>query len=184
MIFFLCSPLWNEENKSCLNEIKLCQVSGNPKSSICCKFHLSISKTGESPLLTICVFPITHPLFYWSPEKKPTLGRFCHFDCLEKSTRKMVLLIFYLLRTLKYQKMFFMPFYAPCSFDPSLLPKKLWLIFMGMKQKNSKWLTQKNWVFQFLQFSIFFSENFRDWWEGKIDGKGIDVAIWSSGCPT
>ena len=36
-----------------------------------------------------------------------------------------------------------------------------WLIFMGMKQKkflkkNPNWPTQKNWVFQNRQFSIFF----------------------------
>ena len=33
-----------------------------PKSCICWKFLLSISKTSESPLLSISVFPITHPL--------------------------------------------------------------------------------------------------------------------------
>ena len=49
------------------------------------------------------------------------------------------------------------------NFDPSLLTNKLWLIFMGMKQKKflkkkSKWPTQKNWVFQNCQFSIFFSK--------------------------
>ena len=30
------------------------------------------------------------------------------------------------------------------NFDPSLLTSKLWLVFMGMKQKKSKWPTQKN----------------------------------------
>ena len=56
------------------------------------------------------------------------------------------------------------------SFIPSLISKNLWLIFMGMKQKNfffekqnSKWPTQKNWVFQNHQFSIFFFKNFMDW---------------------
>ena len=41
----------------------------------------------------------------------------------------------------------------------------LWLIFIGKKQKklflknkNSKWPTQKKWVFQNRQFSIFFVE--------------------------
>ena len=41
--FLLWSPLWNEENKSCLNELKFCEVSEIPKSRICWKFHLSIS---------------------------------------------------------------------------------------------------------------------------------------------
>ena len=49
----------------------------------------------------------------------------------------------------------------------SILTHNLWIIYMGMKQKkkskkNSKWLTQKNWVFQLRQFSIFFCENFMD----------------------
>ena len=43
VFFFLWSPLWNEENKSCLNELKFCEVSEIPKSRICWKFHLSIS---------------------------------------------------------------------------------------------------------------------------------------------
>ena len=37
------SPLWNEENKSCLNDIKFCEVSGNPKTSKFWKLQLSIS---------------------------------------------------------------------------------------------------------------------------------------------
>ena len=53
---------WNDENKSCVHELKFCEVSENSKSSICWKFHLSISKTGESTLLCIFVFPIIHPL--------------------------------------------------------------------------------------------------------------------------
>ena len=47
------------------------------------------------------------------------------------------------------------------NFDPSILPYKFGLIFMGMKQKkffffrkkNSKWPTQINWDFQNRQFS-------------------------------
>ena len=40
------------------------------------------------------------------------------------------------------------------NFDPSLLLKKLWLTFMGMKKKKiSKWPTQKNWDFQNCKFS-------------------------------
>ena len=46
---FLWSPLWNEENKNCLNKLQLCDLSGNPKSSLCWKFHMSISKIGKSP---------------------------------------------------------------------------------------------------------------------------------------
>ena len=56
------------------------------------------------------------------------------------------------------------------NFEPSLLTNKLWLIFMGKKQKkyfffekkNSKWPTQKKCIFQNRQFSKFFCENFMD----------------------
>ena len=58
-----------------------------------------------------------------------------------------------------------------CPFDPSILPYKFGLIFMGMKRKriffprkkNSKWPTQKNWDFQNRQFSKKFRVNFTDW---------------------
>ena len=40
--FSLWSPLWNNENKSCLNELKFWEASENHKSSICWKFQLSI----------------------------------------------------------------------------------------------------------------------------------------------
>ena len=60
--FFLCSPYETKTIKSCLNELKFWEVSENPKSSICLRFHLSLSKTGESPFSGISVFPITHPL--------------------------------------------------------------------------------------------------------------------------
>ena len=47
---------------------------------------------------------------------------------------------------------------------PSILTHNLWLIFMGMKQKNnSKWPTQKNWVFQHRQKLSNFRQNFMDW---------------------
>ena len=39
----LWSPPWNNENKSCLNELKFWEASENHKSSICWKFQLSIS---------------------------------------------------------------------------------------------------------------------------------------------
>ena len=32
-----------------------------------------------------------------------------------------------------------------------------------LRKRKSKWPTQKNWDFQFFQFSMFFLENFRDW---------------------
>ena len=56
------------------------------------------------------------------------------------------------------------------NFHPSILSYKFWLIFMGMKQKfffffekkNTKWPTQKKFIFQNRQFSKFFRENFTD----------------------
>ena len=48
--------------KSCLKELKFCEVSENSKSSsICWKFLLSILKTGESSFLCIFIFPIWYP---------------------------------------------------------------------------------------------------------------------------
>ena len=41
--FFPLVPLWNNENKNCLNELKFWEASENHKSSICWKFQLSIS---------------------------------------------------------------------------------------------------------------------------------------------
>ena len=41
--FFKGSPLWNNENKSCLNDIKFWDVSGNLKTSKFWKLQLSIS---------------------------------------------------------------------------------------------------------------------------------------------
>ena len=38
-VFFLWSPLGSYEKKSCLKKLKLCEVSENPKSSICWEFH-------------------------------------------------------------------------------------------------------------------------------------------------
>ena len=53
--FFLWSPPWNNENKSCLNELKFWEASENHKLSICWKFQLSIScgtqKSAKIPLL-------------------------------------------------------------------------------------------------------------------------------------
>ena len=56
------------------------------------------------------------------------------------------------------------------NWDPSILTHNLWLIFIGMKQffffffekKNSKWPTQKNWVFQLFQKLSNFCQNFMD----------------------
>ena len=43
MDFFKRSPLWNNENKSCLNDIKFWEVSGNLKTNQFWKLQLSIS---------------------------------------------------------------------------------------------------------------------------------------------
>ena len=38
------------------------------------------------------------------------------------------------------------------------------VVFIGKKQnKNSKWPTKKNLIFQLRQFSLFFRKNFMDW---------------------
>ena len=54
LIFSLWSPLWNNRNKSCLNELKFWEASENHKSSICWKCQLSIScgtqKSAKIPL--------------------------------------------------------------------------------------------------------------------------------------
>ena len=52
------------------------------------------------------------------------------------------------------------------NFDPSLLAKKLWLVFMGMEQKKISW------KFQRLVLGLV----------ELIDAKGVDVAQ-STGCP-
>ena len=71
------------------------------------------------------------------------------------------------------------------NFDRSILPY-IGLILMGMKQKNSKWPTQINWVFQNRQSSKNFSRKFHRLvlgLVGLIDVKGIDLAqpIWTWG---
>jgi hypothetical protein len=57
-------------------------------------------------------------------------------------------------------------------------PVNLWLILIGMKQKEyfvlkknkSKWPTQKNWDFQLPQFSIFFAKiSWIDPWVSRIN---------------
>ena len=42
------------------------------------------------------------------------------------------------------------------NFDPTILPYKFGLIFMGMKQKNSKWPTQKTEFFKIANSQNFF----------------------------
>ena len=44
------------------------------------------------------------------------------------------------------------------NFDPSILPYKFGLIFMGMKQKKSKWLTQKTEFFNSANSQYFFAK--------------------------
>ena len=78
-----------------------------------------------------------------------------------------------------------------------LVSHKLWLIWIRMKQKkifflkkkNSKWPTQKNWVFQLPPKAEQLSPKFHRLvlgLVGLIDAKGINVTqpIWLSGCPT
>ena len=79
--------------------------------------------------------------------------------------------------------------FIPSQPIPSLLTYKLWLIFMGMKQKKSKWPTQKKTTISKLPILKIFSRNFHGLVLGLIvliDAKSIDVAqpIWSWGCPT
>ena len=54
LIFSFGPPPWNNENKSCLNELKFLEASKNHKSSICWQFQLSIScgthKSAKIPL--------------------------------------------------------------------------------------------------------------------------------------
>ena len=42
-VFFPLAPPWKLWKKNCLKELKFCEVSENPKSSICWKFQLFIS---------------------------------------------------------------------------------------------------------------------------------------------
>ena len=71
------------------------------------------------------------------------------------------------------------------KFDPSLLPKKRWLIFMEMKKENWK-KNPKLPIKKKTANSQYFSPKLVLGWVGLIDAKGIDVAqpIWSSGCLT
>ena len=98
-IFDLFPLKWRK--KSCLDELKFCEVSENPKSSICWNFHLSISKTGESPLLSISVFPITHPLFKQCQDKYWNKMLFYLFWS-EKALSIYFRFVFYLSQTLQY----------------------------------------------------------------------------------
>ena len=80
------------------------------------------------------------------------------------------------------------------NFDPSLLPKKLWLLFMGMKQKKKLKKRIQNGRLKkphFAKWSILNNvlPNWAGWvlgLVGLIDTKGIDLAqpIWPWGCPT
>ena len=86
--------------------------------------------------LVSCISPSKRllPWILHSPSKCLALVKKCHRVCLDQ------------------------------NFDPSLLTNKLWLVFMGKKQKkikknfekiNSKWPLKKSNVFQNRQFSIF-----------------------------
>ena len=64
-VFFSFGPVLETMKKSCLKGLKSCEVLENPKSNICWKFQLFISKTGKSPPKSISVFPIWYPLSKW-----------------------------------------------------------------------------------------------------------------------
>ena len=75
------------------------------------------------------------------------------------------------------------------NFDPSLLPKKLWQTFMGMKQKHIFYLfffkiadSKKTEIFKTANSQNLFTKIFEivPW----VDAKGIDVAqpIWLRDC--
>ena len=81
------------------------------------------------------------------------------------------------------------------NFDPSLLPKNLWLLFMGFSnfffvwKKNSNMANSKKLHFSKPSFPNIFSWNCARLVIGSvglIDEKGINVAqpIWLSGCPS
>ena len=64
--FSLWSPLWNNENKSCLNELKFWEASENHKSSICWKFQLSIScRTQKSAKIPLPVAKMIWSFWFW-----------------------------------------------------------------------------------------------------------------------
>ena len=54
--FSLWSPTWNNENKSCLNDIKFWEVSGNSKTSKYRNISWGTQKSAKTP----------HPGQYWS----------------------------------------------------------------------------------------------------------------------
>ena len=73
------------------------------------------------------------------------------------------------------------------NFDPSLLPKKLWLIFMRIKQKKIEMADSKKLSFSEPPILKIFSRKFQGLVLGLvvlIDAKGIDVAQprWSWEC--
>ena len=51
----------------------------------------------------------------------------------------------------------------------SFYPKHFDWFSSRWSKRNPRWLTQKTWVFQIHQFSIFFHQNFRDWSLGEYD---------------
>ena len=56
-LFSFVPPLETMIKKSCLKELKFCEVPENPTSSICWKFQLSISKTVGCPHFCIVNIP-------------------------------------------------------------------------------------------------------------------------------
>ena len=76
--FSLWSPLWNNENKSCLNELKFWEAPEIYKSSICWKFQLFIScgtqKSAKNSLLWPRWFG---PLISWKNFVDPGFVKKC-----------------------------------------------------------------------------------------------------------
>ena len=58
---FSFGPPLETMKKSCLNELKFWEASRNQNWSICWKFQYSISKIGESPLISGSSFPNRDP---------------------------------------------------------------------------------------------------------------------------
>ena len=84
--FFLRSPLRNYERQSCLKELKFCEVSEIPKSSICWKFQRPITKTVGCP--HFCMANISKWKSSFFPVK--TLV-FCYQNCSDLLWEKIVL---------------------------------------------------------------------------------------------
>ena len=78
--FFILYILKNYEKKTCLKELKFCEVSENPKSNICWKLQLSISQTvGCTHFCMVNISNYGSP-FYYSGSKNDFLLIIISFD--------------------------------------------------------------------------------------------------------